>query len=111
MIQLERLAGITPSVFFYCSGNGCRFALFPAVSSDYSVSLLLTILFLVWYRIGKWGGLFWFSAGSDQRKGDFLIYLGLMGAGNRLEDLLCSMGMKGIRGQLKPQSRVLFSGK
>lgn len=58
MIQLEGLAGIPRQSFFYCSGDGCRFALFPAVSSDYSVSLLLTILFLVLYRIGKWGGLF-----------------------------------------------------
>lgn len=70
MIQLEGLAGITPSVFFYCSGTCCRFALFPAVSSDYSVSLLLTILFLVLYRIGKWGGLFlnFCRIGSEGRR-------------------------------------------
>lgn len=97
MIQLEGLAGNSRQSFFYCSGTCCRFALFPAVSSDYSVSLLLTILFLVWYRVGKWGGLFliFCRIGSEGRR--FLVYLGLMGAENRPEDLLCSMGMNGIR--------------
>lgn len=73
MIQLEGLAGNSPSVFFYCSGDGCRFALFPAVSSDYSVSLLLTILFLVLYGVEKWGGLF-FDFLPDRIRGTAIFW-------------------------------------
>ncbi|MGN8734918.1 hypothetical protein ACTNEY_15125 [Fusicatenibacter saccharivorans] len=98
MIQLEGLAGNSRQSFFYCSGTCCRFALFPAVSSDYSVSLLLTILFLVWYRVGKWGGLFF----------DFLP--------DRIRRKAIS-GLFGIDGSREPAGRsavfdvsVLFSG-
>lgn len=58
MIQLEGLAGITPSVFFLLLRYLLPFCALLLFRSDCSGSLLLTILFLVWYRVGKWGGLF-----------------------------------------------------
>lgn len=83
MIQLEGLAGISPSVFFYCSGDGCRFALsccFVLIApADHPFSGLVPRRKMGW-------AFFCSSAGSDQMDGDFLVYLGLMGAGNRLED-------------------------
>lgn len=68
MIQLERLAGITPSVFFYCSGDGCRFALSPAVLI---APYCRPSFFLVWATLEKGVVFFLFSAESDQRDGDF----------------------------------------
>lgn len=72
MIQLEGLAGITPSVFFLLRYllPFCSLLLFR---SDCSGSLLLTILFLILYGVEKWGGLF-FDFLPDRIRGTAIFW-------------------------------------
>lgn len=92
MIQLEGLAGIPRQSFFIALVMAAVLLFFLLFRSDCSVSLLLTILFLVWYRVGKWGGL-------------FLIFCRIGSEGRRFS------GLFGIDGSREPAGRsAVFDG-
>ena len=84
MIRLEGLAGISPSVFFVAPESAAVLRS-PAVLIAPAL-YFPPILFSGLGYSGKRGGIFFVFCriGSEGRR--FLVYRGLMGAGNRLED-------------------------